>query len=138
MIERPSPSTSSIIRRMLRQEDGSTTIEFVLWFPITIFVLILAIQGSLLFMVQANYGHAARDTARLVARHAMSAEDARNRLLNEKAMAGGKADASVEISNDIVSVSISARAVDLSVFNVFGLVDDLVISANIAHQMEPK
>lgn len=130
-------SLLSHIKKMLRREDGSTTIEFVLWFPIMVFLLILAAQGALLFMVQANYGYAARDTARLVARHAMSPEEAEEHLRSGKAMAGGKAIARVAVAEGLVSVSIAAKAVDLSAFNVFGLVDDLEISAHITHQMEP-
>lgn len=137
MIHSLRDSIHERFRRLKANEEGSTTIEFVLWFPIMVFVLILAAQGAILFMVQANYGHAARDTARLVARHALTPDEAKDRLLNGNVLGGSKANASVVIDGGMVAVSISAKATDLSSFNVFGLAENIEIAAQIIHEMEP-
>lgn len=122
----------------LKSEDnGSSTIEFVLWFPIMVFLLLLAAQGAILFMAQANYGYAARETARLVSRHAITADEAKSRLVSSGTFGAAMATADVEVDKGTVVVTVSARANDLAPVDVFGLTEGLIISARIVHEMEP-
>ncbi|MBA3908876.1 MAG: hypothetical protein C0524_03100 [Rhodobacter sp.] len=52
-------------RLLLGREDGSATIEFVLWLPIVILVLTLIVDASMLFMGRTQAISVLQDTNRL-------------------------------------------------------------------------
>lgn len=49
----------------LRREDGSATIEFVLWVPIVVLILTLIVDASMLFMGRTHAIRVLQDTNRL-------------------------------------------------------------------------
>jgi Flp pilus assembly protein TadG len=53
------------IKAFLRQEDGSSTIEFVLWLPIVVLILLLIVDSSMLFMSRSHAIRVLQDTNRL-------------------------------------------------------------------------
>ena len=55
----------ALIKAFLRQEGGSATIEFVLWLPIVMAILLLVVDSSLLFMSRSHAMRVLQDTNRL-------------------------------------------------------------------------
>lgn len=55
----------SKIKTFLRQESGGATIEFVLWLPIVIAILLLIVDSSMLFMSRTHAIRVLQDTNRL-------------------------------------------------------------------------
>lgn len=55
----------SIIKTFFRQEGGSATIEFVLWLPIVLAILLLVVDSSMLFMSRSHAIRVLQDTNRL-------------------------------------------------------------------------
>lgn len=53
------------IKAFLRQEGGSATIEFVLWLPIVVAILLLVVDSSMLFMSRSHAMRVLQDTNRL-------------------------------------------------------------------------
>lgn len=53
------------LKAFLRREDGSSTIEFVLWLPIVMAVLLLVVDSSMLFMSRSHAIRVLQDTNRL-------------------------------------------------------------------------
>lgn len=53
------------IMDFLRREDGSSTIEFVLWLPIVVAILLLIVDASMLFMGRTHAMRVLQDTNRL-------------------------------------------------------------------------
>ncbi len=53
------------IRAFLRDESGSSTIEFVLWLPIVLLILLLIVDASMLFMSRSHAIRVLQDTNRL-------------------------------------------------------------------------
>lgn len=53
------------IRAFLRQEGGSSTIEFVLWMPLVVLILLLIVDSSMLFMSRTHAIRVLQDTNRL-------------------------------------------------------------------------
>ncbi|MGL4235704.1 TadE/TadG family type IV pilus assembly protein [Tabrizicola sp.] len=53
------------LKGYLRCEDGSATIEFVLWLPIIVLVLLLIVDSSMLFMSRSHAIRVLQDTNRL-------------------------------------------------------------------------
>jgi len=52
-------------REFLQREDASATIEFVLWLPIVILILLLIVDASMLFMSRSQAIRILQDTNRL-------------------------------------------------------------------------
>ncbi len=56
---------SRSIRRFGRCESGAATIEFVLWLPIVVMILLLIVDASMLFMGRTQAIRVLQDTNRL-------------------------------------------------------------------------
>lgn len=59
--------TSALVCRFLHDERGTMSIEFVLWVPILVALLIAAIDATTLFVMHSEMSSVARDTARRMA-----------------------------------------------------------------------
>jgi len=59
-------------KRLIRNfsdDSGATTVEFVLWVPVFMFILMITVDVSLLFLRQSNLWYVARDAARQASLH---------------------------------------------------------------------
>jgi vancomycin permeability regulator SanA len=63
------------ILTFLRDDRGSQTIEFVLWLPITVALLIIIIDASMLYLTHTEMWNVARDTARRMTTGVLATED---------------------------------------------------------------
>ncbi len=52
-------------KAFLRQEGGSSSIEFVLWMPLVVAILLLVVDSSMLFMSRTQAMRVLQDTNRL-------------------------------------------------------------------------
>jgi Flp pilus assembly protein TadG len=106
--------------RFARDEDGSTTVEFVLWVPVFLAFMLLVADVSLAFMRQASLLDVSREAAQFVARHALDAPAAED-LAADRAQIG---DNSPEVHVDIdakaqtVTVTILVEMEDLAPFGI--------------------
>jgi hypothetical protein len=55
--------------RNFSDDSGATTVEFVLWVPVFMFILMITVDVSLLFLRQSNLWYVARDAARKASLH---------------------------------------------------------------------
>jgi len=55
--------------RNFSDDSGATTVEFVLWVPVFMFILMITVDVSLLFLRQSNLWYVARDMARQASLH---------------------------------------------------------------------
>ncbi len=123
-------------RAFLIEEKGSTTIEFVIWMPLMVGLLLLAFQASLLISAKGNYGRLAHEAARSVSRHAISAQEAEDWILDR--WSGDRTPhATVDVEDGMVTVSIAHAASQIVTFNFLGLAEDFEIKARVVHAMEP-
>lgn len=129
---------SGMLSRFRKSDEGSASIEFVLWVPTMMFIMMLAIDASLLFMSQSNYWSISRDTARLVARHAITSEEAEAYAKMQAVNKKGSPDATVSINGQSVTVLLSAPASSLTAFNLFSFASPYQISAATTQAIEPK
>ncbi|SFP16587.1 TadE/TadG family type IV pilus assembly protein [Tranquillimonas alkanivorans] len=123
--------------RFLRGRDGSSTIEFLLWLPLMVFFLVLAVQVSILFLAQSSYWNVARETARLVSRHAMDATAAQAYATERATLFGTAPTVAVTTGASTVRVELSSPALALSSLDPLGLTESFTISAAIEHVLEP-
>ena len=61
----PASGKCGKIKDFLQQERGSATIEFVLWMPIVLLILLLIVDASMLFMSRSHALRVLQDTNRL-------------------------------------------------------------------------
>lgn len=55
------------VRRLWRDQNGSSTVEFVLWLPLFAFMLMLTANASFVYLDLTRMENAARDGARRIA-----------------------------------------------------------------------
>ncbi len=126
------------VRRFSRDRSGTVSVEYILWVPIIFLFWFAAIQVSLLFVAQSNYWSVARETARLVARHAMTETVAQEYAMQRATLFGTSPDASVQVSGNTVNVVLSIPMLHVTALNPLGLESDFEIVAAINHTMEPR
>ena len=132
-----SNTFSRTTKRFAKETRGSVTVEFILWVPIIFLFWFAAIQVSLLFVTQSNYFSVARETARLVARHALDTTQAEAYALSQAALFGGTPSVTVAVTGNIVNVGLSIPALEVTSLNPLGFSLDYQITAQVAHTMEP-
>ena len=126
------------VRRLLTSEDGNMSIEFVIAVPLFVAMITGAVDVSRLFITQANYYSAARDTARVVARSAMTEDSAEAFAASRVAQVSGTpASTNVTIDSSTVTVSISTPIADLGKFHFLDALDLGTLNATVSHALEP-
>lgn len=125
------------LRLFSRDSEGSAGMEFVLWTPTFMFIMMLAIDASVLFMNQSNYWRVTRDTARLVARHAITLDEAKDYA--ESMVAGSNANPTATVTSDgqIIMVNLTSSATDLTPFTLFDFVWSFNVEATTFQSVEP-
>lgn len=131
------PRLARGMRVYRKRSDGTVSVEFVLWMPLFLVILALAIDVSLLFMSQSNYWSVSRDTARLVARHAMDGDTAKNYAEMRARSFFGQPQATVEYGTSTVTVTLSAPAQSIMIFDGMGFAKGLNVNARITQALEP-
>lgn len=128
---------SRCMKKFKKDADGSVTIEFVLWVPLFVFFLLLVVDASVVFMTQSNYWSVSRDTARLVARHALTADAASTYAASNALRSNVTPDVDVEISSSTVTVTIAAPASRIAPFGMLDFVIGSTVNASITQTLEP-
>lgn len=126
------------LKSFLRSDDGNMAIEFVIMLPLFVVLLAGSVDLSKVYIDQSNAYSVARDTARLVARHAVDEEAAEAyAFARASSYASGVPTTSVDIQNSRVTVTVSAPN---AVLAKFGFLDSLVgtsTTATVTHTIEP-
>lgn len=122
--------------RFLRDERGSATIEFVLWVPVFVVLLIATTDATILYLSHTEMWNVSRDIARRLAvgdiTEAQAVEEAKKELfLYSRAYQVGT---SVGIN---VVVEITTNVGDASVFGFFKPVLGRELSARVVMRREP-
>ncbi len=124
-------------RSFLREDDGTTTVEFVILLPLFTTVLLLAVDASLLFLRHTSLMNIARDTARIVSRHAMTIDEAVTYAELAAATPAAPADAQVTIVDGFVTVILSSESSNSAPFGIISFATGDKIVARAINIMEP-
>ncbi len=106
------------LRRFIRDQTGTATIEFVLWVPLYVITLVAVTDASILYLTHTEMWNAARDSARRISVGAMAAADAPDRA-KEKLLLSGRTYTLAASDAGLVVVQISVNVGDASVFGFF-------------------
>ena len=117
---------------------GGITVEFVLWAPVFAALIAGATDITLAFMNQSNFWNVARDTARIVSRHAMTVDEAKAYAEENAVFANAVPTAVVTVDATEVIVTITAPTSTIDAFGIFGIFKDTTIKAEVRHRLEPR
>lgn len=123
--------------RFFGDESGSASIEFVLMAPLFTALLLLFADASLLYIRHSTLLNISRDTARIVSRYAMTADEAQIYAAASAGTKRGSATAKVTIGNGFVTVVISTSAATAAPFGFVKFAVGDQISATAINIMEP-
>lgn len=132
-------SLGRALRSFGKQDSGSITVEFVLWLPVFMGIMLLSADASLMFMRQSNFWSVSRDTARIVSRHGFDTQ--RAELYAKQLAKVGDYTPEVSVSVDpitsTVTVHISGEAQRLAPFGILAFAVGDRISAEVTQTLEP-
>lgn len=127
------------LRAFGAERDGTVTVEFVIWLPVFLALILLTADISLAFMRQSNFWTVSRDTARIVARHGLNPVAAEHYAARLAAFGNYTPDVSVKVDQlaSTVTVTITGQAEKLAPFGVLGLAVGDTVSAQVVQTLEP-
>lgn len=130
-------SVQHYLRTNHANEDGGVSVEFMLWVPVFVALMTGAVDVGTIFTYKTNYWGVARDTARQVARHAMSQSEAETYAQTKATYSGIAPETTVTISATDVTVTLLGQADTIASFGIFKILDGAEISATVTYALEP-
>ena len=124
--------------QFLRDERGTLTIESMLWLPVFVVILVIAIDATVLYLHHTEMWNVARDVARRVAIGDITEAEAAAAVQNEMFLYGDAY--SVATSNPAdpdVQIVIQTPMSDASVFGAWRLLMDRNLTATVIMRREP-
>lgn len=132
----------SKLRDFLRQEDGVSTIEFVLWLPIVMLILLLVVDSSMLFMSRSQAMRVLQDTNRLYSvgqftgTQSQRITKAQNYALDRLRGLSPSATATTTETNRVVRTSASMKTKEIAQIGFLGLMIDTTMVVTAEHRVE--
>lgn len=123
----------------LRAESGSATVEFTLWVPVFLGILLLGADASVAFTRQANFWRITNETARIVSRHAMDVESGAA-FARDKMQIGNyvpEIEVTIDDTKQVVTVSVTADAKQVAPLGILSFALDDSISFSVSQALEP-
>lgn len=125
-----------MLSRFLRDDSGSATIEFVLWVPVFVVLLVATTDATILYLSHTEMWNVSRDIARRIAVGDITADEAVNEAQKELFLYNRTYRVAAESGIDVV-VEIQTNVGDASVFGFFKPVLSRELSARVVMRREP-
>lgn len=143
MLWRDNPAcrrTAGAFRRLVGNEHGFTTVEFVLWVPIFALLMIAAIDATVLYLHHSEMWNVSRDVARRVAVGDISEAEAGEIVADELFLYDSSTAYYLETSDPAdtdVRIAILTQVADADYFGVFRPVLTKWLEAAVVMRREP-
>ncbi len=125
------------LHRFIRDEHGSATIEFVLWLPVFVILLVATTDATVLYLHHTEMWNVSRDVARRVADNDLSEADAAATVQNEMFLYSSEYTVATSNPTDLdVQIVIQTSVADASVFGFFGPVLGRYLTARVTMRRE--
>jgi Flp pilus assembly protein TadG len=130
------------IKTFLRQETGGVTIEFVLWLPIVMAILLLIVDSSLLFMSRSHAMRVLQDTNRLYSvgqftgTPAERITQAQNYALARLTGFSPSATATTVETNRVVRTRATMETREVAQIGFLGMMIDMTMVVTAEHRVE--
>jgi Flp pilus assembly protein TadG len=140
----------SKLKAFLRQEGGSATIEFVLWLPIVMAILLLVVDSSMLFMSRSHAMRVLQDTNRLysVGQFTSNQQDieaaraerlakARDYALSRlRGLSPSATVTAAEVGNGVVRTTATMSTKEIAAIGFLGMMIDTTMVVSAEHRVE--
>ena len=133
----------SILRKrlssFLRAEAGSATVEFALWVPVFVSIMLLGADASAAFTRQSNFWRVSFETARIVSRHGLDAEAGAAFARNNMRIGSYAPEVAVTIDDltQTVTVLVTADFAKMAPFGILAFALDDSVSFTVSQTLEP-
>ena len=123
----------------LRADAGSATVEFALWVPVFIGILLLGADASAAFTRQSNFWSVSYETARIVSRHALDAEAGADFARDHMRIGSYTPEVAVTIDQltQTVTVLVTADFGKMAPFGILAIGLDQRVSFAVSQTLEP-
>ncbi len=130
---------SHYIRRLWWDETGNATVEFTLWVPMLMGIVLLGADTSVAFTQQSNYWNISHQTARMVARHALDAETGVEYARKQLSFAGYTPEVDIRIDDveQTVTVRVTGQSSELAPFGMLEMVMSDRVQVEVTQALEP-
>ena len=126
------------VSQFLRDEHGSATIEFVLWVPVFVILLVATTDATILYLHHTEMWNVSRDVARRVAVGDLSESDAADVVQNELFLYSNAYTVATSNPTELnVQIMIQTSIADASVFGFFKPVLGEYLTASVIMRREP-
>jgi len=126
------------VSQFLRDEHGSATIEFVLWVPAFVVILVAATDATVLYLHHTEMWNVSRDVARRVAVGDMTEADAVGAVQSEMFLYSRAYTVATSNPAELdVQIMIQTSIADASVFGFFEPVLGRYLTATVTMRREP-
>jgi Flp pilus assembly protein TadG len=126
------------VSKFLRDERGSATIEFVLWVPIFVAILVASTDATILYLHHTEMWNVSRDVARRVAVGDMTESEAVAVVQNEMYLYSRAYTVWTSDPTELdVQIQIQTTVADASVFGFFKPVLGRYLTARVTMRREP-
>jgi len=128
------------IMDFLSDEHGAMTIDFILWLPLFVSLLVMVTDASILYLTQTEMWNVARDTARrMTTQHVTTTNEAKCWAISQLNLYSSLVyNVEATSTKQLNSVAISVPVVDASNFGYFlGAVLGNTISARVTMRADP-
>lgn len=123
--------------RRFANDEGSVTVEFVLWVPIFVLILAITVDATILFKTQANLWTVARDTGRQMSTGLFTNSQAEAYGQAQLGIWGMPGTVTASQTNDTVTVSILVPVAAVTPFRIVNAFTSGNISAFVSQRKEP-
>ena len=132
--------TGRAFARLLGDERAAATVEFVLWVPVFMFIILAAVDATVLYLHHSEMWNVSRDVARRVAVGDISEDEAAEYVAEElylyKNITAYALDTS-DPGNPDVYIRIQTPVADADFFGIFQPVLDEYLEAMVIMRREP-
>jgi Flp pilus assembly protein TadG len=136
-MNRKTAQKFSSIRRMMRREDGSVTVEVVLWLPVLLFLLAVTADASLIFGTRAQILRVVQDANRAASIGRLRDEDATIKYIKDNiGVYADKATVTTEFVSGVVSSTVVIPSYKLTATGFFSGFAGFNVTVNTQHRLE--
>ena len=131
------PQMTNLFKRFARDENGSATVEFVLWLPMLMVAFGLTVDVSMIFHSQSQVLRIVQDANRgaSIGRF-QTASEAESYVETRLQKSSADADAKSAIVGGVITTTVTYPARDFQVLGFFRQFNDLEITVNSEHLIE--
>ena len=125
-----------MLHRFFEDENAAVTIEFVAIFPFFIFLMLVFVDASILYLTRTEMFQISRDVARSISVGSLNIDEVEG-YVNKKIMLAGRTYTLASFSGSLVIVEMSVNAGDASVFGIFTPVLGRTLGVRVEMLREP-